>query len=196
LSAIENDLEIGRGQSSELEGSYELEVGMIYQPETRVESPSLPSNNGNDFHVEEVESETLVDESAIYLADSDGVVGHEDCLDNLPSYIAPGPSQKKVRASSLIASQDSGVLNCYYTNACSLNKKLLELQSTVDSFGYDILFLSETWYDEKSVTFVKNYKIFSKNRPKESGKSRGGGVAIYVKDELMKFSIRNYVMIN
>lgn len=175
-------MEICLGRSGELEGSYELVEGLIIQPEIRVEGPSRLLLNGLDFHTEGFSSENR-DESDLNKSDCDRVACHEDCLD-LPSYIAPGPSPKKVHTSQTIFIRSTLSLSCYYTNACSLNTKMLELQSTVESFEYDLVFLTETWFDEKSVTYLNNYNIFNKNRPKSSGKVKGGGVAIYVKNDI------------
>ena len=182
MSEIGKDLEICCGRSGELEGSYELVEGLIYQPETRVEGPSPLFFNSADFHIEEFYLQNRY-VSDLSLSDSDRVFSHEDCLD-LPSHIAHGPSSEKVHTSQTIFIPNTLSLNCYYTNASSLNKKMLELQSTVDSFDYDLVFLSETWFEEKSVTYLNNYKVFNKNRPKISSKVKGGGVAIYVRNEL------------
>ena len=39
-------------------------------------------------------------------------------------------------------------LKCFYANACSMRNKLDELQVLAQSHSYNIIGISETWWDE------------------------------------------------
>lgn len=62
-------------------------------------------------------------------------------------------------------------------NATSLNSKKRKELEIVGS-NSDIIFVTETWFNEKSVTNIRDYVFHHRNR---RGK-KGGGVCIYVKD--------------
>ena len=67
-------------------------------------------------------------------------------------------------------------MSCWYANATSLTlEKLDELRSLCVEKSYDVMFFSETWFNELSVNNIEGYECFRKDR---SGK-RGGGVCIY-----------------
>ncbi|PKU45862.1 rna-directed dna polymerase from mobile element jockey-like [Limosa lapponica baueri] len=71
-------------------------------------------------------------------------------------------------------------MKCLYTNACSMGNKQEELEATVLLERYDIVAITETWWDKShnwSVA-IKGYKLFRRDR---QGR-RGGGVALYVKE--------------
>ena len=53
-------------------------------------------------------------------------------------------------------------LNIFYTNTRSLNNRMEELESKVDSKEYDILAVSETWFKEESNwrTGLEGYKVY------------------------------------
>ena len=69
-------------------------------------------------------------------------------------------------------------LSCWYTNATSLNSdKLDELRILCDNTEPDILFVTETWFNEKSITHLDGYKIFRTDRSDKIG----GGVCIYTR---------------
>ena len=71
-------------------------------------------------------------------------------------------------------------LICLYTNATSLNRsKLNELETIISSDPPDIIFITETWFNEYSSTNLNNYYTFRSDRP-----SHGGGVAIFVRMSL------------
>ncbi len=72
-----------------------------------------------------------------------------------------------------------------HTNACSLVPKLGEVSILINTFSVDILCISETWlnYDVTDAeVYLENHNIFRGDRL--SGR-RGGGVALYVKSEVL-----------
>ncbi len=72
-----------------------------------------------------------------------------------------------------------------HNNACSHVPKLVEVNILINTFSVDILCITEMWLNY-SVTdaevSLENYNIFRGDRL--SGR-RGGGVALYVKSELL-----------
>ena len=81
---------------------------------------------------------------------------------------------------------ESGRLNCIYFNARSVVNKLSELELYLKEETPEIVGISETWLKEdildREITF-EGYRLFRKDR-KDVAKTRGGGVAMYVKDSL------------
>ena len=74
---------------------------------------------------------------------------------------------------------------CYYTNATSLNAdKINELQLLVKNEKYDMIFITETWFDELSVPTLIGFNNFRKDRL-----GHGGGVCIYIRDGLDSIEI-------
>ena len=70
-------------------------------------------------------------------------------------------------------------LNCLYTNARSMGNKWEELE-TVAQFGkYDLIAITETWWDESHDwnTLIEDYRFFRRDR---QGR-KGGRVALYVR---------------
>ena len=77
-------------------------------------------------------------------------------------------------------------LNCLYTNACSLLNKLDELRQRATDYGIDIIAVSETWATEELLDAelsIDGYALFRRDR-KSDRFSKGGGVALYVKESL------------
>ena len=76
-------------------------------------------------------------------------------------------------------------LNCLYTNATSLNsiKKRADLELRCMN-KVDIIFVTETWFNQSSVVSLESFKIFRRDRD-----GHGGGVAIYVNNKLESFEI-------
>ncbi|RMC12154.1 hypothetical protein DUI87_11289 [Hirundo rustica rustica] len=70
-------------------------------------------------------------------------------------------------------------LECPYTNAYSMSNKQEELEAMVQQQSYDIVAITETWWDESNSwsTAHDGYKLFRRER---KGR-RGGGVALYIK---------------
>jgi len=73
-------------------------------------------------------------------------------------------------------------LKCVYTNAHSMGDKDEQLEAIVQQHGYDMVAITETWWDSSHdwQATVDGYRLFRKDRPKR----RGGGVALYVKEQL------------
>ncbi|KAF7243602.1 Protein ROOT HAIR DEFECTIVE 3 [Varanus komodoensis] len=71
-------------------------------------------------------------------------------------------------------------LRCMYTNARSMGNKQEELEALLGIGGYDVVGITETWWDERQVwnVNIEGYHLFRKYR---KGK-RGGGVALYVRE--------------
>ena len=74
-------------------------------------------------------------------------------------------------------------LKCFYTNARSLMNKILELEIYIEEEEPDIIGISESWGTEaissSEINFV-NYTLFRKDRIKK----RGGGVLLYIKNNI------------
>lgn len=71
-------------------------------------------------------------------------------------------------------------LKCWYTNATSLENKLNELKVKLSIETYDILFITESWCDDKSSPGINGFSLFRHDR--QTG--TGGGVCIYVNNDL------------
>lgn len=75
-----------------------------------------------------------------------------------------------------------------FFNATSLNKrKLRETERIANESKCDLIFVTETWFNDKSVTKISGYDCYFRNRVKK----RGGGVCIYVKDDLVSNELEN-----
>ncbi|PKU47917.1 rna-directed dna polymerase from mobile element jockey-like [Limosa lapponica baueri] len=72
-------------------------------------------------------------------------------------------------------------LKCIYTNVRSMGNKQEELEAIVRHESCDVVAITETWWDESNVwsAAIDGYKLFRKDR---QGR-RGGGVALYVRDD-------------
>ncbi|KAK4828724.1 hypothetical protein QYF61_000715 [Mycteria americana] len=96
------------------------------------------------------------------------------------------PGQPEHRQMFLAASQDKNQktnhLKCMYINGCSLGNKQEELELHAQSESYDIIGITETWWDNSHDwrSTMDGYRLFCKDR---QGR-RGGGVALYVKENL------------
>ena len=71
-------------------------------------------------------------------------------------------------------------LKCLYTNAQSMGNKQEELELLIHQNKYDIIGITETWWDETYDwnVVIGGYNLFQRNRPSK----KGGGVALYIKD--------------
>ncbi|GAB0209080.1 hypothetical protein GRJ2_003373700 [Grus japonensis] len=71
-------------------------------------------------------------------------------------------------------------LKCIYTNACSMGNKQEELEAIVRQGSYDLVAITETWWDDSCdwSAAMDGYKLFRRDR---HGR-RGGGVALYVRE--------------
>ena len=77
--------------------------------------------------------------------------------------------------------EGSGVyLKCLYTNTLSMIKKQDELEVLVSSLSWDVIGISETWWNESHdwSAGMEGYGLFRRDR---QGR-RGGGVALYVRE--------------
>ncbi|GAB0188316.1 hypothetical protein GRJ2_001296900 [Grus japonensis] len=87
---------------------------------------------------------------------------------------------KRIPATPANKSASSGAqLKCLYTNARSMGNKQEELETCVCLQGYDLIGITEMWWDSSYDWSVgmEGYRLFRKDR-------RGGGVALYVNDQL------------
>ena len=71
-------------------------------------------------------------------------------------------------------------LKCLYTNACSLSNKQDELETVMHLESYDLVAITETWWDDSHNwnTTIDEYQLFRRDR---RGR-KGGGVALYVNE--------------
>ena len=78
------------------------------------------------------------------------------------------------------SSYSESSLKCFYTNATSLNSsKLGELSLLSAANDYHLLFITETWFSDISITHIAGYSVYRHDRI-----SHGGGVAIYVRNDI------------
>ena len=83
-------------------------------------------------------------------------------------------------------SRNKNILKCMYFNARSIVNKLEELELCIKEENLDIVAVTETWLTENisaSEYCLEGYTLIRKDR-KDQIKSRGGGLAMYVKDEI------------
>ncbi|KAK4810861.1 hypothetical protein QYF61_008833 [Mycteria americana] len=82
-------------------------------------------------------------------------------------------------------------MKCLYTNADSMGNKQEELEATMLLESYDLVAVTETWWDKShdwSVA-INGYRLFRRDR---RGR-RGGGVALYIKEwiDCEELSLKN-----
>ncbi|GAB0203195.1 hypothetical protein GRJ2_002785100 [Grus japonensis] len=90
---------------------------------------------------------------------------------------------KRIPATPANKSASSGAqLKCLYVNTRSMGNKQEELETCVCLQDYDLIGITETWWDSSYDWSVgmEGYRLFRKDR---QGR-RGGGVALYVNDQL------------
>ena len=73
-------------------------------------------------------------------------------------------------------------LKCLYINAHSLGNKQEELETMMHLENYDLVAITETWWDDSHSwdTTIAGYWLFRRDR---QGR-KGGGFALYVKDRV------------
>ena len=69
---------------------------------------------------------------------------------------------------------------CWYTSTCSMRNKQDELEALVSSRSYNIIGISETWWNESHdwSAGMEGCRLFRRDR---QGR-QGGGVALYVRE--------------
>ena len=57
-------------------------------------------------------------------------------------------------------------LKCIYTNACSMGNKQEELEATAGHANYDLVAITETWWDHSHhwSAVMDGYKLFKRDR--------------------------------
>ncbi|KAJ1531443.1 hypothetical protein ONE63_000123 [Megalurothrips usitatus] len=81
-----------------------------------------------------------------------------------------------------ISRRNKGLLSVAHINAQSLNDSdhFTEFNSVFGESGFDVVAVSETFFNSSSTVDVRNYKCFNVNRINKNG----GGVAIYIAERL------------
>ena len=85
--------------------------------------------------------------------------------------------QRKMKKSTNLKYLDT--LKCWYTNATSLCNKWDEFKAIIILEKPHVIMITETWFNSNSLKVIPNYIFFTKDRD-----GRGGGVAIYVKNDI------------
>ena len=74
-------------------------------------------------------------------------------------------------------------LKMVYTNATSLNNKILELELYLRYSGWPhVVGIAETWFSETSIPTISGYTLYRRDID-----SIHGGVCIYVKNDVKRF---------
>nr|XP_047129682.1 uncharacterized protein LOC124809582 [Hydra vulgaris] len=100
--------------------------------------------------------------------------------------------RKSFSTISLLQQSAFHKIPCCYTNATSLNNKMPEFLASIETYNPKIIFVTETWWHESSITNIENYMLFRKDRVS----SRGGGVAIYVDTSLKPNELSEIVLLD
>ena len=84
-------------------------------------------------------------------------------------------------------------LNCLHMNPTSLVNKWDEFNSLINCSNFPhIILISETWFNQSSLTQLNNYSLYSRNRETV----RGGGVAIYIRNDLKSYEVNDSALSN
>ena len=82
-------------------------------------------------------------------------------------------------------------LKCIYTNARSMGNKQEELEAIVQRAGYDLVAITETWWDHSHEwsAAMPGYRLFRRDRQHRTG----GGVALYIREcfDVVELEARN-----
>jgi len=96
--------------------------------------------------------------------------------------------------SSKKVTQPTAQLKCLYTNAHSMGKKQEELEATTLLESYDLVAITETWWDKSHdwSAAIDGYRLFRSDR--RGGRS--GGIALYIKKQtnFLEFKWQNKVV--
>jgi hypothetical protein len=76
-------------------------------------------------------------------------------------------------------------LSCWYTNATSLNNKFDDLILEASYKRPHVIMICETWWTESSVSNIKGYSLFRRDRINKIGR----GVRNYVKDSINSYCV-------
>ena len=93
------------------------------------------------------------------------------------------PASKEPRGGmATLGAKSTAQLKCMYSNARSMGNKQEELEALVQQEGYDIVAITETWWDDSHdwSAALEGYKLFRRDR---QGR-RGSGVALYVREPM------------
>ncbi|PKU36538.1 hypothetical protein llap_13164 [Limosa lapponica baueri] len=97
--------------------------------------------------------------------------------------MSPGDWHTGIAAAPTSKSASTGnQLKCHYANACSMGNKQEDLEMCAHLQSYDHTGITETWWDGSYDWSVgmEEYRLFRKDRLGRGG----GGVALYVNDQL------------
>ena len=95
-------------------------------------------------------------------------------------------SSSNVKCSRIVKNKIKTRLSCMYFNARSIVNKIDELEIYTKEEDLDIIGVTETWLSDEILTSeysLEGYTLLRKDR-KDLVKTRGGGVALYVKNEI------------
>ncbi|KAK4822159.1 hypothetical protein QYF61_010420 [Mycteria americana] len=87
---------------------------------------------------------------------------------------------KAHKGCSMKETRTTAQLKCLYTNARSMGNKQEELEAIVHQENYDMVAITETWWDDSHnwSAAMDGYKLFRRDRRGRTG----GGVALYVRE--------------
>ena len=74
-----------------------------------------------------------------------------------------------------------------HINICSIHRKLEEIIRILSVGNIDVLCVTESWlnrYVTDAMISIQGYNLIRADRTAESGKSTGGGIIVYYKDNL------------
>ena len=97
---------------------------------------------------------------------------------------ARGSDNLIIRANN--SEDNNNKLQCVYMNARSIVNKMKVLELTVKQDDLDLVAITETWLHDKITDeeiSIEGYTLIRNDR-KDINKHRGGGVALYIKNEL------------
>lgn len=164
------------------------EPSKILEPESEIQKNSCTAGFDSEGERREEKAGSTFERKATSRRERFGNTGRKDS-EKATTDRAPGSAG----SNSL---NDINKLNCtdvpneklkiVYTNARSLGNKLDELFSFFSLSNPDILAITETWLNDEfrdGTVTPKGYKVYRRDRQEYNDK-RGGGIAIFVKQEL------------
>ena len=117
-------------------------------------------------------------------------MGSKEAASGEIGLVASEPHSTSFRRNSLASKPQNGRianinnLKVYYTNSRSLGNKMNDLRALVSTEKIDIIAISETWMRLESHHYKAEYQIngFNLFNTDRNPRRKGGGVAVYVKD--------------